>query len=84
MSKTSVETVYEDGENAKSNPLNSKMNLNFIEKAELQMALNAKWNNQLATSNDEAANEEYKKTLTSIAVVINADVTFTDSGFVIS
>ncbi len=84
MSKTFVETVYEDGENVKSNPLNSNMNLTADEKAELQSSLDAKWQAQLASSNDEAANEEYKKTLTSIAVMVNADITFTNSGVVIA
>ena len=84
MSQTFVETVYEDGETAKTNPLNSTAELNTAEKAELQEALGAKWQEQLASSNDAEANEECKKTLTAIAIMVNADITFTDSGIVIA
>ena len=83
MSQTFVQTVYEDGDNAKTNPLNSTAELNDAEKAELQDALGAKWQEQLTSSNDAEANEECKKTLTAIAVMVNADITFTDAGVVI-
>jgi hypothetical protein len=82
MSETLVNTVYEDGNAAKVDPLASNRNLSDEEKTELVDALDAKWKAQLESSNDESANAEYQKVLTSVAAVVNVNVAFTADGVV--
>lgn len=77
VSDTFVNTVYKDGaETPVSDPLASNKKLSAEDESELVGALDAKWKQQLATSNDEQANTEYQKVLTSIAAVVNVNVGF--------
>lgn len=82
ISETLVNTVYGEEENAKVDPLASNRSLSDEEKGELVDALDAKWQTQLETSNDEAANAEYQKVLTSVASIVNVNIAFTAGGVV--
>ena len=82
ISETLVNTVYGDEDAAKVDPLASNRTLNDEEKGELVGALDAKWQNQLETSQDEAANAEYQKVLTSVASIVNVNIAFTAGGVV--
>ncbi len=82
ISETLVNTVYGDEEAAKVDPLASNRTLNDEEKGELVGALDAKWQTQLETSQDEAANAEYQKVLTSVASIVNVNIAFTAGGVV--
>ncbi len=76
VTETLVNSVYEGGEEAKSDPLATGETLSQEEQDEMLEALDAKWKAQLATSNDEAANEQYKKELTAIGAVVNLGIGF--------
>lgn len=82
ISETFVNSVYGEEENAKVDPLASNRNLSEAEKSELVGAIDAKWQTQLETSNDEAANAEYQKVLTSVASIVNVNIAFTADGVV--
>ena len=82
ISETLVNTVYGDEESAKVDPLASNRTLSDDEKGELVGAIDAKWQTQLETSNDEAANAEYQKVLTSVASIVNVNIAFTAGGVV--
>ena len=82
ISETLVNTVYGEEDAAKVDPLASNRTLNDEEKGELVGALDAKWQNQLETSQDEAANAEYQKVLTSVASIVNVNIAFTAGGVV--
>lgn len=82
ISETLVNTVYGDEEGATVDPLASERAVSDEEKEELVSALDAKWQAQLETSDDEAANAEYQKVLTSIAAIVNVNIAFTADGVV--
>ena len=82
ISETLVNTVYGEEDAAKVDPLASNRTLNDEEKGELVGALDAKWQTQLETSQDEAANAEYQKVLTSVASIVNVNIAFTAGGVV--
>lgn len=82
ISETLVNTVYGEEESAKVDPLASNRSLSDEEKDELVGALDAKWQTQLETSNDETANAEYQKVLTSVASIVNVNIAFTAGGVV--
>jgi hypothetical protein len=82
ISETLVNTVYGEEESAKVDPLASNRTLSDDEKGELVGAIDAKWQTQLETSNDEAANAEYQKVLTSVASIVNVNIAFTAGGVV--
>ena len=73
MSKTVVETVYEDGEEPKVDPLNSGRNLSETEKNNLVGALNNRWS-------ESEKDEETKKELTAIAAMMNIAVDVNENG----
>ena len=77
IKKTVVNAAYVDGgDTPKSDPLNTGKQLSDSEKAEFVSTLDAKWKEQLNKSNDAAANAEYQKVLSSIAILVNVDVVF--------
>ena len=82
ISETFVNSVYGDGDSAKMDPLASNRNLSEEEKSELVGAIDAKWQAQLESSNDAAANAEYQKVLTSVASIVNVNIAFTADGVV--
>lgn len=82
ISETFVNTVYGDEEGAKIDPLASNRNLSEEEKNELVGAIDAKWQAQLESSDDAAANAEYQKVLTSVASIVNVNILFTADGVV--
>ncbi len=84
ISETLVNAVYGTEEEAKVDPLVSNRTVSDEEKTEIVEALNNKWTEQLETSEDEAANEECQKVLTSIASIINIKVAFTADGVVLA
>lgn len=83
VTETLVNSVYEGGEEAKSDPLATGEKLSQQEQTEMVEALDAKWKAQLASSNDATANEECKKQLTAIAAVVNLEIAF-DSDSVVA
>ncbi|MBO7250208.1 MAG: hypothetical protein J6V42_02925 [Clostridia bacterium] len=84
ISETLVNSVYGTEEEATVDPLASERQVSDEEKAEIVDALNNKWTEQLETSDDEDANAEYQKVLTSIASIINIKVAFTADGVVLA
>ncbi len=83
ISETLVGTVYgEESNEATVDPLASNRTLADAEKEELVGALDAKWQAQLESSDDEAANAEYQKVLTSVAAIVNVNIAFTPDGVV--
>jgi len=80
ISNTLVNTVYGESEEAAEDPLALGIELKESEKTELVEAMDAKWKAQLESSNDEAANAEYQKVLSSVAAVVNINVSFSSSG----
>lgn len=71
MSKTVVETVYGEGDEPKTDPLDSQKNLSDTEKANLVTSLNNRWQ----TSEKD---EDTKKEIISIAAMMNLSVKITD------
>ena len=84
ISETLVNSVYGTEEEATVDPLASERQVSDDEKVEIVEALNNKWTEQLESSDDEAANAEYQKVLTSIASIINIKVAFTADGVVLA
>lgn len=82
ISETFVNSVYGEGEGAKIDPLASNRQLSEAEKSELVGAIDAKWQAQLESSDDAAANAEYQKVLTSVASIVNVNISFTADGVV--
>ncbi len=78
MSKTLVETVYGDGDEAKSDPLNSEREITESEKTGFVDAANAKW----SSMSTEEQNEDSKKELTAIGAVINVKIELVDGQWV--
>ncbi len=83
ISKTVVNSVYGDGEEANVNPLNSGKNLSEEEQTELVGALDAEWKAHLNDNNDPAANAEYAKVIVSVASVVNLEVSIIGNQVVI-
>ena len=76
VSETFVNTVYEDTEEPKDNPLASGKKPSAEDEDELVSAIDAKWKAQLSTSDDAEANAEYQKVLTSTAAIVNVNLAF--------
>lgn len=76
MSKTILESVYKDGSDEPvTDPMNTGDRLSDDEKNDLVSSLDARWKEQLTSSDDEEANELYGKQLISIAAMLNVSVT---------
>ena len=76
IKKTVINAAYVNGgDTAKTDPLNTGDMLSESEKADFISALDSKWKTQLSESNDAAANAEFQKLLSSIAIIVNVDIT---------
>lgn len=82
ISETLVNKVYNGGDEAKVDPLAIEKQLSEEEKTEMIEAIDASWKTQLENSNDAAANEKHKQVLTSIAAVVNIQISFDANGVV--
>lgn len=71
MSKTVVDTAYDENGELKMNPLNSGRNLSDSERENLVSSLNDKWNSS-------EKDENTRKELTAIAAMMNVRVNITD------
>lgn len=77
IKKTVVNAAYVNGgDTPKSDPLNTGKQLSDSETADFVSTLDSKWKAQLSNSSDAAANAEYQKVLSSIAILVNVDVVF--------
>ena len=76
IKKTVINAAYVNGgDTAKTDPLNTGDMLSESEKADFISALDSRWKDQLSESNDAAANAEFQKLLSSIAIIVNVDIT---------
>ena len=76
IKKTVINAAYVNGgDTAKTDPLNTGDMLSESEKADFISALDSRWKTQLSESNDAAANAEFQKLLSSIAIIVNVDIT---------
>ena len=77
IKKTVVNAAYVNGgDTPKSDPLNTGKQLSDSETADFVSTLDSKWKAQLSNSSDAAANAEYQKVLSSVAILVNVDVVF--------
>ena len=79
VSKTVVDQVYGEGQQPKTDPLNSERNVSEQDEAELVSALDAKWQNASA---EEKADGEFAKRIIATASLLNVSVSVTDTGVV--
>lgn len=79
VSKTVVDHVYGDGDEPKTDPLNSTRAVSEAEEAELIAALNAKWQSASAA---EKASGMLEKQIIATASLVNVSVSVTDAGVV--
>ena len=77
VSQTVVEQVYGEGNEPTNDPLKSDRTMTGAEENELLHALNDKWTN---ATDEQRADENYKKQLVSIAALMNVAVEVNESG----
>ena len=77
VSQTVTDKVYDNGTEAKQDPLNSERQLSDTEKAELSQALNDTWN---SATDEERADEGFRQKLVAVGALVNAKVTVDDHG----
>ncbi len=77
MSKTLIEEVYADGEEAKTDPLNSERQLNESEQDEFMSAVNESWA-------ENANDPEAEKKLTAIGAFVNMEIKLVDGAWVVA
>jgi len=79
VSQTVMEQVYGDGSEPQNDPLVTERAMSEADEAELITALNNKWQN---ATDEQRADENFKRKLISTAALMNVAVTVTDSGVV--
>ena len=79
ISSTVVDTVYKEGDDPQNDPLKFEKSLGGNDKDKLVDALNGKWAN---ATDEEKADEEYKKNYVALGALMNIELTFTADGIV--
>ena len=79
ISATVVDTVYKEGEEPENDPLKFQKSLGTNDKNKLVTALNDKWAN---ATEEEKADEEYKKNYVALGALMNVELSFTADGIV--